>query len=92
MQASKRIWFGRLMVTIILPGFWGGVTLRSQDAWADEGGQTMTGFIASAALGDSVQGSLQYNTLFAVGLTLFVITLFINIISIRLVNRFREIY
>ena len=57
-----------------------------------EGGQTMTGFIASAALGDSVQGSLQYNTLFAVGLTLFAITLVINLISIRLVNRFREIY
>ena len=57
-----------------------------------EGGQTMTGFIASAALGDSVQGSLQYNTLFAVGLTLFVITLIINIVSIRLVNRFREVY
>jgi phosphate transport system permease protein len=57
-----------------------------------EGGQTMTGFIASAALGDSVQGSLQYNTLFAVGLTLFAITLVINIISIRLVNRFREVY
>jgi phosphate transport system permease protein len=57
-----------------------------------EGGQTMTGFIASAALGDSVQGSLQYNTLFAVGLTLFVITLVINLVSIRLVNRFREIY
>ena len=57
-----------------------------------DGGQTMTGFIASAALGDSVQGSLQYNTLFAVGLTLFVITLVINLISIRLVNRFREIY
>ena len=57
-----------------------------------EGGQTMTGFIASAALGDSVQGSLQYNTLFAVGLTLFIITLIINMISIRLVNRYREIY
>lgn len=57
-----------------------------------EGGQTMTGFIASAALGDSVQGSLQYNTLFAVGITLFVLTLVINLISIRLVNRFREIY
>ena len=57
-----------------------------------DGGQTMTGFIASAALGDSVQGSLQYNTLFAVGLTLFAITLVINLISIRLVNRFREIY
>ena len=48
--------------------------------------------IASAALGDSVQGSLQYNTLFAVGLTLFAITLVINVISIRLVNRFREVY
>ena len=33
-----------------------------------EGGQTMTGFIATAALGDSSRGSLQYNTLFAVGL------------------------
>ena len=57
-----------------------------------EGGQTMTGFIASAALGDSVQGSLDYYTLFAVGLLLFIVTLIINIISIRLVNRYREIY
>lgn len=56
------------------------------------GGQTMTAFIAQAALGDSVQGTTQYNTLFAVGITLFVITLVINMISIRLVNRFREIY
>lgn len=57
-----------------------------------ESGQTMTAFIAQAALGDSVQGSTEYNTLFAVGLTLFVITLLINMLSIRLVNRFREIY
>lgn len=57
-----------------------------------ESGQTMTAFIAQAALGDSVQGSTEYNTLFAVGLTLFVITLLINMVSIRLVNRFREIY
>lgn len=59
---------------------------------AAEEGQTMTGFIAAAALGDSVQGTTEYNTLFAVGLTLFVITLIINIVSIRLVNRFREVY
>lgn len=57
-----------------------------------ESGQTMTAFIAQAALGDSVQGTVEYNTLFAVGLTLFVATLIINMISIRLVNRFREIY
>ncbi len=57
-----------------------------------QSGQTMTGFIAQAATGESVVGSLQYNTLFAVGLTLFAITLLINIISIRLVRRFREAY
>lgn len=57
-----------------------------------EQGQTMTGFIANAALGDSRVGSLEYNTLFAVGLLLFVITLAINFISIRFVRRYREIY
>jgi phosphate transport system permease protein len=57
-----------------------------------EAGQTMTGFIANSALGDSRVGSLEYNTLFAVGLLLFVITLIINFISIRLVNRFRQVY
>ena len=55
-------------------------------------GQTMTGFIANAALGDSRVGSLEYNTLFAVGLLLFLITLLINFISIRFVRRFREAY
>ena len=57
-----------------------------------EGAQTMTGFIANAALGDSRVGSIQYDTLFAVGLLLFMITLVINFISIRLVRRYREAY
>ncbi|MGH3568307.1 MAG: phosphate ABC transporter permease subunit PstC [Pseudonocardia sp.] len=57
-----------------------------------EGAQTMTGYIAQAATGENPPGSLAFNTLFAVGLTLFVITLLINIISIRLVRRFREAY
>lgn len=57
-----------------------------------DGGQTMTGFIAQAALGDSRVGSLEYNTLFAVGLLLFVMTLVVNLVSIRLVRRFREAY
>jgi phosphate transport system permease protein len=55
-------------------------------------GQTMTGFIASAALGDSRVGSLEYDTLFAVGLLLFLMTLVVNVISIRLVRKFREAY
>ncbi len=57
-----------------------------------EGAQTMTGFIANAALGDSRVGSLQYDTLFAVGLLLFVFTLLINFVSIRLVRKFRQAY
>lgn len=57
-----------------------------------EQGQTMTGFIANAALGDSRVGSIEYDTLFAVGLLLFLITLTINFISIRFVRRFREAY
>jgi phosphate transport system permease protein len=55
-------------------------------------GQTMTGFIAQTATGESTPGTLTYNTLFAVGLLLFAITLVINIVSIRLVRRFREAY
>lgn len=55
-------------------------------------GQTMTGFIAQTATGEGSPGSLGYNTLFAVGLLLFVITLLMNIVSIRLVRRFREVY
>ena len=57
-----------------------------------EQGQTMTGFIANAALGDSRVGSIEYDTLFAVGLLLFTITLLINFISFRFVRRFREAY
>ncbi|MBJ7358088.1 phosphate ABC transporter permease subunit PstC [Nocardioides sp.] len=57
-----------------------------------EGMQTMTGFIAQTARGENPVGSTEYNTLFAVGLTLFVITLVINFVSIALVRRFRQEY
>ena len=57
-----------------------------------QGAQTMTGYIAQAATGENAPGSLAFNTLYAVGLTLFVLTLLINMISIRLVRRFREAY
>jgi phosphate ABC transporter permease protein PstC len=57
-----------------------------------EGAQTMTGFIAQAATGENPVGSLEYNTLFAVGLLLFLITLVINMLSITMVRRLREAY
>ena len=59
---------------------------------ATEVGQTMTGFIAQTATGESTPGTLGFNALYAVGLLLFVITLIINVISIRLVRHFREAY
>jgi phosphate transport system permease protein len=57
-----------------------------------EGMQTMTGFMAATAGGENPVGSVSYNTLFAVGLSLFFITLIINLISIALVRRLREEY
>jgi phosphate transport system permease protein len=57
-----------------------------------EGAQTMTGFIAQAAQGDQSTGSIGYESLFAVAATLFVITIIMNFISIRLVRRFRQEY
>jgi phosphate ABC transporter permease protein PstC len=55
-------------------------------------GQTMTGFIAQTATGESTPGSLGYNTLFAVGLLLFVLTFVINVIAGIIVRRIREEY
>jgi phosphate transport system permease protein len=57
-----------------------------------EGMQTMTSFIAQAASGDQQVGSIGYNTLFAVGTLLFLFTLLMNVLSIRLVRRYREVY
>lgn len=57
-----------------------------------EGIQTMTAFIASRATGEIAVGSLIYDTIFAVGALLFVITLIMNMIAIRFVTRFREVY
>lgn len=57
-----------------------------------EGIQTMTAYIASRATGEIAVGSIVYDTIFAVGALLFVITLIMNMIAIRFVARFREVY
>jgi phosphate transport system permease protein len=54
--------------------------------------ETMTAFIGATGNGDVPRGSIEYKTIFAVGLTLFVITFFMNIVATRLVRRFREVY
>jgi phosphate transport system permease protein len=57
-----------------------------------EEGQTMAGFIGFAGIGDQATGSTGYKAIFAVGAMLFTITLVLNIASIRVVRRFREVY
>jgi phosphate transport system permease protein len=54
--------------------------------------ETMTAFVAATGQGDVPVGSTEYRTIFAVGLTLFVATFVMNIFSIRLVRRYREVY
>jgi phosphate transport system permease protein len=54
--------------------------------------QAMTSYIAVTATGDIPTGSIDYKSVFAVGTVLFVLTLAMNMISIRLVRKFREVY
>jgi len=54
--------------------------------------QTLTGYIVQVSLGDTPAGSIEYQTIFAVGLTLFLITLAINLIAQFVLRRFREAY
>jgi phosphate transport system permease protein len=54
--------------------------------------ETMTGHIVRISGGDISYDSIDYNSIFAIGLMLFFMTLALNIISQRIVRRFREVY
>ena len=53
---------------------------------------SLASFIASTSGGDTPTGSIEYKTIFAVGMLLFVITLIMNLISIRFVRKYRQVY
>ncbi len=55
-------------------------------------GETMTGHIVRISTGDLSYNTIDYNSIFAIGLTLFLMTLGLNILSRRIVRRFRETY
>jgi phosphate transport system permease protein len=78
---------GETMVVLIAGGQqpqWGVDIFKSME--------TMTAFIAATAKGDVATGTIAYKTIFAVGSTLFVITLIMNLISIRFVRKYRQVY
>ena len=54
--------------------------------------ETMTAYIVQISKGDTPAGSLTYQTIFAVGVTLFAITMALNIFAARLVKRYRQVY
>jgi phosphate transport system permease protein len=54
--------------------------------------QTMTAYIVNASKGDASTDSVRYQAMFAVGVTLFVFTLLMNLLAMRLVRRFRQVY
>jgi len=53
---------------------------------------TMTAYIVQVTAGDAPHGTIEYKTIFAVGMTLFLLTLALNIFSFWFVRRFREKY
>jgi phosphate transport system permease protein len=78
---------GETMIVVLAAGSTPNLTLNPL-----EPAQTMTAFIAQAASGDQPTGSIGYESLFAVAALLFVITVVMNFISIRLVRKYREEY
>ena len=57
-----------------------------------EGAETLTGYIVRISGGDISYNSVDYNSIFALGLVLFLITLLLNTVSRRIVERCREVY
>ncbi len=53
---------------------------------------TMTAYIVQVVIGDAPRGTVEYNTIFAVGLVLFLMTFALNIVANRIRKRFREVY
>jgi phosphate transport system permease protein len=54
--------------------------------------ETMTAYIVQVSMGDTPTGTIEFKTIFAVGLSLFVITLGMNLLSQYFVRKYREVY
>lgn len=78
---------GETMAVTIAAGQTPGVTLNPFRSV-----ETMTAFIVNISLGDTPAGSIEYKSLYAVALTLFCLTLAMNIFAQTILRRFREVY
>ncbi len=78
---------GETMIVALAAGAGPNLTLNPFRA-----AETMTGHIVRISGGDLSYDSIDYNSLFAIGLLLFLITLGLNMLSSRLVRKYREVY
>lgn len=78
---------GETMIVTIAAGSTPNMTVNPLDSI-----QTMTAYIVQVSLGDTPHGTVEYGSIFAVGMTLFVITFLLNILAQYIARRFREEY
>ena len=79
--------FGETTVALMVAGSYAQLTLNPGDAM-----QTMSAFIGFAGIGDQPVDSTGYRTIFFVGTMLFLITWVLNVIALRIINKYREVY
>lgn len=78
---------GETMVVAIAAGMMPNLTFNPMEPV-----QTLTSYIVQVSLGDVPHGTIEYKTIFAAGMTLFMMTLFFNIIGFWFRKRIREAY
>jgi phosphate transport system permease protein len=78
---------GETMIVAIAAGMQPNLTWNPAEPAA-----TITSYIVQVALGDLPHGSIGYQTIFAAGLTLALITLFFNVVGHMLRKRYRQAY
>ena len=76
---------GETMIVVLAAGATPQLTLDARESV-----MTMTAFIVNATLGDAAQGSAVFQSLFAVGLLLFLVTLAMNVGAQHIVRRFAQ--
>jgi phosphate transport system permease protein len=78
---------GETMIVLIAAGLSPNNSLNPLEPHA-----TITAFMGATAKGDNPAGTIGYQSIFACGLTLFVLTLLMNMIAIRFVRKYRQVY
>jgi phosphate transport system permease protein len=78
---------GETMIVLVAAGLKPNTGVDPVDGYA-----TITTFMGATAKGDNPAGTVGYESIFACGLTLFVLTLIMNMVAIRFVRKYREVY